>query len=336
MWEKIEMGKFVEMLQARTKLQIQSGRKGKHYMVSDIHGMYGSYLDVIKKLNPRDHLYILGDVLDRGNGGIKILQDIRKRQANARNNPEITFLMGNHEMQFLMTVCIMKKHELGKKDMENILRRENLKQDYELLKGAMTQEKAQQYKKRISESEVVCQKMMKQKRVNQDEMDIIVTWLKWNKGYTTIFDYLDLPKEEQQAICKFLNSSYLILPKTIQGKDYLLVHAMPPRNPNMLKEMKMTGEGYRFKDLDAEECDFMLQEREISTYVLCRKKGFITICGHTPKAGEIVKDEKNGLIRLDAGCGHKSKKSKLALFCVEDDEVQYIDEKETNRTSREL
>ena len=51
MWEKIEMGKFVEMLQARTKLQIQSGRKGKHYMVSDIHGMYGSYLDVIKKLN---------------------------------------------------------------------------------------------------------------------------------------------------------------------------------------------------------------------------------------------------------------------------------------------
>jgi len=36
----------------------------KTYMCSDIHGMYGSYCDVLKLLKEGDMLYILGDVID--------------------------------------------------------------------------------------------------------------------------------------------------------------------------------------------------------------------------------------------------------------------------------
>ncbi len=78
-------------------------REGKTYAIGDIHGMYGSYIDIMKKMTPNDHLIILGDVIDRGTGGIQIIQDIMKRKQDRQHNPEITFLLGNHEMQFLDT-----------------------------------------------------------------------------------------------------------------------------------------------------------------------------------------------------------------------------------------
>lgn len=38
------------------------------YVVSDIHGCYDKYQELLKKLNlgPDDTLYVLGDVIDRG------------------------------------------------------------------------------------------------------------------------------------------------------------------------------------------------------------------------------------------------------------------------------
>ena len=41
-------------------------------------------------LTPEDHLYILGDMIDRGQDGIRILQDVSSR-------PNVTCLLGNHE-----------------------------------------------------------------------------------------------------------------------------------------------------------------------------------------------------------------------------------------------
>ena len=79
-------------------------KMGKSFAIADIHGMYGSYMEVIKRMNPSDHLYIIGDVIDRGNEGIKILLDIIKRLNNEQNNPKITFLLGNHEMMFSNTL----------------------------------------------------------------------------------------------------------------------------------------------------------------------------------------------------------------------------------------
>lgn len=62
------------------------------YIISDVHGRYDLYLRMLREIefSERDELYILGDVIDKGGGGIAILLDLLKR-INAR------LLMGNHE-----------------------------------------------------------------------------------------------------------------------------------------------------------------------------------------------------------------------------------------------
>lgn len=66
------------------------------YVMSDLHGCYGKYLEMLEKISfsSNDTLYILGDVVDRGDGGIKILQDMMKRK-------NILPIMGNHERMAL-------------------------------------------------------------------------------------------------------------------------------------------------------------------------------------------------------------------------------------------
>ena len=62
------------------------------YVMSDIHGQYEKYSQMLKKINfsDEDTLYILGDVLDRGDQPIKILYDMSLR-------PNVVPIMGNHE-----------------------------------------------------------------------------------------------------------------------------------------------------------------------------------------------------------------------------------------------
>ena len=63
-----------------------------HYVMSDIHGNKEAFDTVLSMINlqPEDHLYILGDVIDRGEHGIELLLRIRNMQ-------NCTLLMGNHE-----------------------------------------------------------------------------------------------------------------------------------------------------------------------------------------------------------------------------------------------
>lgn len=69
------------------------------YVCSDIHGHYDLYLALMAQLSLKhsDTLYILGDVIDRGPDGIKILQDMMKR-------PNVVPILGNHE--FTAAVCL--------------------------------------------------------------------------------------------------------------------------------------------------------------------------------------------------------------------------------------
>ena len=62
------------------------------YVCSDIHGMYDLYCRMLEtvQFSDGDHLYILGDMIDRGPDGIKILQDVIDRE-------NVTCLIGNHE-----------------------------------------------------------------------------------------------------------------------------------------------------------------------------------------------------------------------------------------------
>ncbi len=60
--------------------------------VSDLHGCYDKFIKMLDKINfsVNDTLYILGDVVDRGKDGIKILQYIM-------NTKNIVPLVGNHD-----------------------------------------------------------------------------------------------------------------------------------------------------------------------------------------------------------------------------------------------
>lgn len=73
------------------------------YVMSDVHGLYDKFMKMIQLLDLKeeDHVYFLGDVIDRGNDGIKILQYIF-------DHPQFTLLMGNHEYMMLQTLDASK------------------------------------------------------------------------------------------------------------------------------------------------------------------------------------------------------------------------------------
>lgn len=62
------------------------------YIISDIHGCYHEYMELLNKIkfSDKDELYILGDAVDRGPEPIKVLKDIMNRR-NA------VFIIGNHD-----------------------------------------------------------------------------------------------------------------------------------------------------------------------------------------------------------------------------------------------
>ena len=73
------------------------------YVISDVHGNYEGYMKILEKIkfSDEDTLYVNGDVIDRGMGGIKILQHMMMQ-------PNIYPVLGNHEyaagtcLRFLM------------------------------------------------------------------------------------------------------------------------------------------------------------------------------------------------------------------------------------------
>lgn len=313
----------------------------KHYVVGDIHGMYGSYMEIIRKLKPNDHLYIIGDVIDRGNGGIKILKDIINRQDNKESNPQITFLIGNHELQLLQSVSIMQYRGLKSQDIINILWKKVLQEKIDDLERNDSTEKRDELikaRKDIVPYDIEYQKILSDKGLTEDEAGYLYTWLYYNGGQDTLFNYYTsggvISAEEQRKINQFLANAYVALPQNIGGKDYLFVHSAPPESVEMLRNMKQTGKGYKLSELSIIEFEHILETRDENAYQQAKQMGFTTICGHTPsKDGKIKKNEERGYIRLDAGCGHKSYSNpKLALYCIEDDRVvEYIEPMEEDR-----
>ena len=62
------------------------------YVVSDLHGCYGKYKNLVERLNlaENDSLHILGDIVDRGDGGMEILLDLASRR-------NVFAYRGNHD-----------------------------------------------------------------------------------------------------------------------------------------------------------------------------------------------------------------------------------------------
>lgn len=66
------------------------------YLMSDIHGHMKRYRNVLSKieLKEEDHLYVLGDCIDRNPDGLEILRELFYM-------PNATVLLGNHELMML-------------------------------------------------------------------------------------------------------------------------------------------------------------------------------------------------------------------------------------------
>ena len=69
------------------------------YAVSDLHGQYKTFSKGLKKIGftDSDYLYVIGDAIDRGPDGIKILQYIKDHE-------NMDLIMGNHEYLMLNSV----------------------------------------------------------------------------------------------------------------------------------------------------------------------------------------------------------------------------------------
>ena len=106
------------------------------YIISDIHGCYDEYMELLKKINLKDsdELYILGDVVDRGPAPIKVLQDMMMRV-------NVFPIIGNHD---LIALLMLKKLnvEITDENVESYLTDDDLKEYMQWLKegGATTVE----------------------------------------------------------------------------------------------------------------------------------------------------------------------------------------------------
>lgn len=69
------------------------------YVLADIHGNLQRFQSIMKQINLQsdDTLYVLGDVVDRFPGGIKILRRLMKM-------PNVKMLLGNHEYMMLCAI----------------------------------------------------------------------------------------------------------------------------------------------------------------------------------------------------------------------------------------
>ncbi len=76
--------------------QRSSNQHSMTYVLSDIHGDMDAFDSILSQiqLSEDDHLYIIGDVIDRGEHSIELLQRIR-------NMPNATLMLGNHEYMMI-------------------------------------------------------------------------------------------------------------------------------------------------------------------------------------------------------------------------------------------
>ena len=74
------------------------------YVLSDIHGCYEKYRKLLEKMRvcEADTLYVLGDVVDRGDDGIRTLRDLMGRK-NA------VILRGNHDDTALKLLYLLRQ-----------------------------------------------------------------------------------------------------------------------------------------------------------------------------------------------------------------------------------
>ena len=88
------------------------------YVMSDIHGDYERYIETLGLINfsESDVLFVLGDVIDRGAHGIKILQHMMQHS-------NIVPLLGNHELMAYKELKFLSR-EITEESLRNLMKKD--------------------------------------------------------------------------------------------------------------------------------------------------------------------------------------------------------------------
>lgn len=299
-----------------------NNKKGKHYVMGDLHGMYGTYMDAVNSINDEDTLYILGDVIDNGPHGIKIIQDIMKR-------PNVKLILGNHEWEFMKCYEIMKEYDLSVSEFSIYTRmnefiqklNEELISEESYIRGIMAikdQLKAEN---------------LKVKPIQTSELAHIGAWIK-DGGLPTLREFDKLNGEEQEQIVKFLTDSIILGLLNINGKKECLVHATPydqkffiallsrVRYEEFIRYVDLLGIKPKVLEHFVEGCTGrgldQFKGKKNNPFDDMHRLGYETLYGHTPQAGQATKCRRDGSICLDVS------NDGAALYCIEDGLVRYI------------
>ena len=317
----------------------------KRYVLGDVHGFYGSYIEAMRSMTSFDTCFINGDVIDRGEDGVKILEDIMRRNKYQNAGPRVRFLMGNHEMQMAKTIDIVENHKLDFKDIANYIEvgrwsyfKNTTLSENRVLEGKINRapyeekelqdnletikiqdRKLQAAKKYAAESH---------KNVSEDEARLLYIWLHCNGGLPTLRSYLNLPDQRREAIRLFLDESPVMLKTTTSNQKFIISHASPYGDESVIKRFEEYPDCHiQYKEIKHSwgVIHDILEKRENGAAVeMWGKAGYKVIYGHTPQQGEIYRDKTGYGVNIDAGCGHGRK---LALYCLDDERVQYFDQK---------
>lgn len=305
--------------------------RGKHYAVSDLHGMYGTYMDAVNSLNENDTLYVLGDVIDRGPNGIKIIQDIMTRD-------NVKMFIGNHEWGFIECCDIIKKYELSVGEvllydrLNNYINYKN--------KGQISEEVFEDgindIKKILKDNnlEFKFSDAFEAGSIQKKELNTFGVWM-MNGGYTTLKAFGQLEADERERMQEFIKNCSIIGYLNINEAKKCLVHAAPFEMDYLLELLKdnKPEEFITYNDLIEFKEDYlksflhMCTERRQNLFANGKPSpfdkmyelGYETIFGHTPQIEKVTKSKKDGSVCIDIT------NDGAALYCLETGMVQYIE-----------
>lgn len=143
------------------------------YVLSDIHGCYEEFMEMLETIqfNDYDTLYVLGDVCDRGPKPMEVMKYLLEHQ-------NIHLIFGNHDAWFAKYIPLLIR---AKKNPSLLY--------YEMDNGDLN------------------------------------TWLYRNGGLITMDAFMDLDDPVCYDINLYLENPIYYKELSIQGKNYLLVHA---------------------------------------------------------------------------------------------------------------
>lgn len=296
---------------------------GKHYVIGDLHGMYGTYMDAIGSINDEDTLYILGDVIDGGQHGIKILQDIMKRH-------NVELFLGDHEWKFMKCYEIMKKYDLCVEEFAIYTRMYDYikRREMEVLSEESYTHGMIEIVKQIES------KGLEKKKISKAELAQISKWIK-DGGMTTLRSFVELSNEEQEQIIASLTNSIIIGFLNVDGKKECLVHATPydqkfflsllsrVRHEELVRYGEIAGANPKVVSQFVTGCTERGQDqfknKRANPFDEMYRLGYETLYGHTPQAGQVTKCKRDGSICLDIS------DNGAAMYCIENGLVRYID-----------